>query len=77
MAKRVRFEAPGFTRDSATKAASADDAFFWSVLDRYSREEVSAAAQHVLEQAVVPFVAHWINQQAAATSRWRVASLPT
>ena len=61
MAKRVRFEAPGFTRDSATKAATADDAF-WSVLDRYSREEVSAAAQQVLEEAVVPFVAHWISQ---------------
>lgn len=61
MAKRVRFEAPGFTRDSATTAAAADDAF-WSVLDRYSREEVSAAAQQVLEEAVVPFVAHWISE---------------
>lgn len=61
MARRVRFEAPGFSRVSSTKLARANDSF-WRVLDDHSREEVAAAAQHVLEQAVVPFVAHWVEK---------------
>ena len=61
MARRVHFDSPGFSSVSARKIDRIDDAF-WSVLDGYSREEVAAAAQHVLERAVVPFVAHWIEK---------------
>ena len=61
MARQVRFEAPGFTTVSSQRAAKPKDAF-WGELDRYSREEVAAAAQQVLENAVVPFVAHWIRK---------------
>jgi carbamoyltransferase len=62
---RVHFEAPGFSRESMSKRARPDDAF-WSWVDRYSREEVASAAQQILEEAVVPFVSHWIDQTGQA-----------
>ena len=37
---------------------------FWSVVRDYSREEVAAAAQRVLEEAVLAFVQHWIEHTA-------------
>jgi len=61
MARRVHFDAPGFSVVSARKMDRADDDF-WGEFDKYSREEVAAAAQHVLESAIVPFVAHWIRE---------------
>ncbi len=60
MARKVHFVAPGFSSVSARKIESPSDAF-WRELDNYSREEVAAAAQQVLEQAVVPFVRHWVQ----------------
>jgi carbamoyltransferase len=59
--QRVRFVGPGFSRSPVASPERPDDAF-WGIIDRYSREEVSAAAQQILEEAVVPFVAHWIHQ---------------
>jgi carbamoyltransferase len=61
MAQRVCFDAPGFSSLSSRTPARADDSF-WRALDRYSREEVASAAQLVLEQAVVPFVAYWVKK---------------
>jgi carbamoyltransferase len=61
MEQQVYFSAPGFSSVSATKPARPNDAF-WSKLDDYSREEVAAAAQYVLEGAIVPFVEYWIRK---------------
>ena len=61
MSRRVHFDAPGFSKVSARKLDRPDDAF-WGELDKYSREEVAAAAQKVLEDAVVPFVDHWVRE---------------
>ncbi len=58
---RVRFEGPGFSRMPAQRVDRADDAF-WGALDRWSREEVASAAQQILEEAVVPYVAHWVRE---------------
>jgi len=58
---QVRFEGPGFSKAPVDKVARPNDPF-WSIVDRYSREEVASAAQQILEEAVVPFVAHWIRQ---------------
>lgn len=58
---RVRFEAPGFSRMSRRSPDRKDDPY-WRELKRYSREEVAAAAQRVLEEAVVPFVKHWVER---------------
>jgi carbamoyltransferase len=60
MTRQVRFDAPGFSVVSG-RPAKADDAF-WSRLDAFSQREVAAAAQQVLENAVVPFVDHWIRE---------------
>ncbi len=61
MGRRVRFVGPGFLRVSARRPDRRTDAF-WSFLDRFSREEVAAAAQRVLEDAVTAFVQSWIDQ---------------
>ena len=61
MQTKLAFRAPGFTRVSRRRTERADDPF-WSEVARWSREEVAAAAQHVLEQAVVQFVEHWIKE---------------
>ncbi len=61
MARRVAFQAPGFSSVPKGRIDKADDAF-WGELDRYSREEVASAGQHVMEQAVVAFVGHWIRK---------------
>lgn len=58
---RVRFEAPGFSSLSRRRPDSKDDPY-WRALRDYSREEVAAAAQKVLEDAVVPFVVHWVER---------------
>lgn len=61
MQTKVAFKAPGFTRLSSRRTERPDDPF-WSEVARWSREEVAAAAQHVLEQAVVQFVQHWVGE---------------
>ena len=61
MQQKVAFRAPGFTRLRRRRTERLDDPF-WSEVARWSREEVAAAAQHVLEQAVVRFVEHWIRE---------------
>jgi carbamoyltransferase len=61
MQTRVAFKAPGFTRGSSRTAGRPNDPF-WAEIARWSREEVASAAQHVLEQAVVPFVQHWVRE---------------
>ncbi len=58
---RVRFVAPGFLRMSSRLRERPDDGF-WSEVRRYSREEVAAAAQAVLEEAVLEFVRYWLRR---------------
>lgn len=57
--RRVRFVGPGFRRMPIRRAERRDDPF-WSALASYSREEVAAAAQQVLESSVLAFVRHWV-----------------
>lgn len=64
-AARVRFVGPGFARNPAWRLERKDDAF-WSVVARHSREEVAAAAQAVVEDAVTDFVRHWISETGIA-----------
>jgi carbamoyltransferase len=59
--ERVHFVAPGFSRVPVERIDRATDAF-WGEIDRWSREEVASAAQRVLEEAVVPFVQHWVAE---------------
>jgi len=61
LARRVHFKAPGFSKVSRRRPDRADDPY-WARLRDYSREEVASAAQKVLEDAVVPFVRHWVEQ---------------
>ncbi len=58
---RVRFEGPGFSRMAAERIDRADDSF-WGELANWSREEVASAAQQILEEAVVAYVAHWVQE---------------
>ncbi|MFM2245522.1 MAG: hypothetical protein RL071_1596 [Pseudomonadota bacterium] len=57
-ARRVSFVGPGFSRDSALRPDRPTDPF-WAVVRQHSREEVAAAAQRVLEDAVLGFVRYW------------------
>jgi carbamoyltransferase len=59
--QRVRFNGPGFSRMPLRRAERADDPF-WAELRRYSREEVAAAAQQILEECVVAFVRYWVER---------------
>lgn len=59
--QRVFFVGPGFSRMPVRRAERADDPF-WSELRRYSREEVASAAQQILEECVVAFVAWWVER---------------
>ena len=65
---RLSFSRGRFSRGPIGRFERRDDPF-WSVLGRYSREEVAAAAQQVLEEAVTAFVRH----QIAATGCGHVA----
>ena len=58
----IRFIGPGFSRVSSRVPARKGDAF-WQEIHRYSREEVAAAAQTVLEDAVVEFVRYWVQRE--------------
>ena len=59
--QQIRFAQGRFLRMSRRHPARADDPF-WSELDRWTREEVAAAAQAVLEDAAVDFARHWIQR---------------
>ncbi len=61
MRRRVSFRGPGFSRVSMTRVERVDDPF-WAEIARWSREEVAAAAQRVLEEAVVGFARYWIER---------------
>jgi len=58
---RVHFVGPGFSKDRMEHVPRPEDSF-WGIVDKYSREEVSSAAQQILEEAVVPYVAHWVRE---------------
>jgi carbamoyltransferase len=58
---RVRFAGPGFARNPAWRVERPDDDF-WSVVPRWSREQVAAAAQRTIELAVTDFLRHWIAE---------------
>ena len=60
MRARIGFSAPGFTTVPIGRIERADDPF-WAEVRRWSREEVAAAAQRALEEAVVAFVRHWVK----------------
>ena len=55
----LRFQEPGFNRLNVLRRQRPDDAT-WRALRPYSREQVAAAAQAVLERAVCDFVRHWV-----------------
>jgi carbamoyltransferase len=61
----LRFEAPGFSTLDYRKRQSVDDPFY-KELSRWSREEVAAATQTVLEEAVCALVDHWVAETGVA-----------
>ncbi len=61
MRRKLRFVGPGFSTVSLTHPDRVDDPF-WSEVARWSREEIAASAQRVLEEAVVGFVRHWVQR---------------
>jgi len=65
---RLSFSRGRFSRAPICRFERRDDPF-WSVLGRYAREEVAAAAQQVLEEASTAFVRH----QIAATGCGHIA----
>ena len=60
-AKQLRFVGPGFSRQNYFKRQTPTDSFY-RVLEKYSREEVAAALQDNLEDAVTALVRHWIDK---------------
>ena len=59
--RRVHFAGGQFSRMRRRQADRPDDPF-WAELRRWSREEVAAAAQAVLEACAVEFAQHWIRR---------------
>ncbi|MFT5685973.1 MAG: carbamoyltransferase, partial [Myxococcota bacterium] len=59
--QRIRFERGRFPR-MPRRQPETPDAPFWAEVRQWSREEVAAAAQEVLEEAVAAFVTHWVKQ---------------
>lgn len=60
-AKEIAFQDGKFKRFSYKRPASKQDSF-WKKCQDYSKEELAAAAQAVLETAVLDFVQYWIEQ---------------
>ena len=58
---KLRFVGPGFSRASMFRAERREDPF-WRAVERFDREQIAAAAQQVLEESVLGFVRHWIQQ---------------
>jgi carbamoyltransferase len=61
MRGRLAFAAPGFTKVSRFRVERKDDAF-WTEVARWSREEVAACAQTILEESVTAYVTHWVAE---------------
>ena len=59
MRKQLSFVGPGFTRERYWRRQSTTDRFY-SFVARYSKEQVAAATQRALEEAMVGFVSHWV-----------------
>jgi carbamoyltransferase len=59
MRKQLSFVGPGFTRERYWQPQSTTDRFY-SFVARYSKEQVAAATQRALEEAMVGFVSHWV-----------------
>ena len=64
--KHVGFANGKFLRMKIIRAAQKTDPL-WN-FTKYSREEVAAAAQTVLEQATLSFVKYWINKTQCGTN---------
>ncbi len=58
--QRIRFERGRFVK--MPRRHEGPDAPFWAEVRRWSREEVAAAAQQVLEDAAVDFARHWVER---------------
>ena len=65
MTSLVYFRGDGFSSVSPIKVAHQNDSF-WSKLDSYTREEVAASAQLVLEEAVTKWIGHWVKKAKCA-----------
>ena len=65
MAERLRFVSPGFNRLSPLLVETKDSPFY-RALGEFRREEVAAAAQRTLEDAVTAFVAYWVERTGVA-----------
>lgn len=63
--QRLKFSHGHFKRMSLFTPARKDDSF-WKTVTEYSREEVASAAQTILEEVTLAFVAHWIAQTGCA-----------
>lgn len=63
---RLQFREPGFSRAAVFKAERRTDPF-WQFFERFSREEIAASAQHVLEEAVLAFVRYWARRTGRST----------
>lgn len=59
--QRLRFTGQGFSRSALWRTERRDDPF-WRFFDAYSREEIAATAQMVLEESVTAFVQHWAER---------------
>ena len=59
--QRIRFTKGRFARMPRRRPETPDSPF-WAEVRQWSREEVAAAAQRVLEEAAVAFVTHWVEQ---------------
>ena len=60
MRRQLRFAAPGFSRVDYWRRQEPGDRFY-SFVARYSREQVAAATQRTLEEAVTAFVQHHVE----------------
>lgn len=65
MRGQLSFIGPGFSRLNYLKRQLKDDAFYGR-LREFSREQIAAAAQRVLEEAVVAYVQHWVERTGIA-----------
>ncbi len=57
----LRFVGPGLSTLNMLERHGRGDRFY-RVLERYSREEIAAALQRVLEEAITGLVGHWVRE---------------
>jgi carbamoyltransferase len=58
---QIQFSRGSFKRMSVFQPAEKTD-YFWGQLTKYTREEIAAAAQNILEEVTLDFVKHWVAQ---------------